>query len=88
MKLFIVGLSAARNLTVSKAHCYWKRSIIGTFRADNIRPYSGNAMCLKTVNNNSPEGAAFVGQEPDFDVETTGVAGEAAPGAQYPVAGD
>lgn len=44
MKLFIVGLSAARNLTVSKAHCYWKRSIIGTFRADNIHPYSDRVL--------------------------------------------
>ena len=37
---------------MDSTHIHRKCSKTGTFRADNIRPYGGNAMCLKTSNTN------------------------------------
>ena len=42
---------------IDSTHIHRKFSKTGTFRADNIRPYGSNVRCLKTVNNNLPEGS-------------------------------
>ena len=54
---FAVGAAISRPqpFVYKSALFYRKHSKIGTFRADNIRPYGVNAMRLKTVNNNLPE---------------------------------